>query len=233
MRVIITRPVEDSDQLADKLRELGHDVLLMPLIKIEPRLNVQIPERPYQLICLTSANGVRYIKTEEHYKKTRVLAVGEHSLQAAHAAGFTNAAAAGGDVVGLHKFIVQNCSPQEGPILYISGAETSGDLEGNLKFSGFDVTRVISYDVVPALLSQHIKNIESADAVMLYSPRSAKIWVSEIERLKLTAVASLLMHYCLSPRVASALPQTALKMIAKHATEADILALLDYQSKAE
>lgn len=233
MRIIITRPKEDGAALTEKLRERGHDPVLMPLIKIVPRITVQIPRKRYNLICLTSANGVRFNAFDAVHKKTRLLTVGAHSMQAALEAGFENVAAEGGDIVGLLKYIMEHYRPQNGSILYISGAETSGDLEGKLKQTGYDVDRIVTYDAIASSLSNELNAIQSADAVMLYSARSAKIWSSEIKRLNLDEKVSQMMHYCLSPHVAAALPQNTFKMIAKQATEADILALLDYQHKAE
>jgi uroporphyrinogen-III synthase len=162
-----------------------------------------------------------------------VLAVGPHSLQAAKDAGFSNVTAKGGDVAGLCSYIEKNLDPQAGPLLYISGSETSGDLEGKLSAQGFSVERVVSYDAVAARLDEHDAKIRDADAVMLYSPRTAKIWRDEIVRLQLDEFAASLEHICLSTNVAAALPQSWAKTIAKIPTESAILAALDYVIKAE
>ncbi len=233
MNIIITRPVEDSELLAEKLRVLGHSVSVLPMITIVPRVDVKIPTKSYQAICLTSANGVRSIGVTAALKACPVIAVGPHSLQAAIDAGFTNVSAQGGDVEGLATYVKQKYDPQSGPMLYISGSETSGDLEGKLTAAGFSVDRVVTYDAVPSSLSGHEAPIKQGDAVMLYSPRSAKIWQAEILRLKLQALAEKMVHYCLSANVAASLPQSWPIVIAKTPTEASILAALEQNSKAE
>jgi uroporphyrinogen-III synthase len=230
MNIIITRPEEDGETLAAKLRKLSHTPILLPLISIVARANAVIPPKPYQAICLTSANGVRSLVIIQGLEKIPVIAVGTHSLAAAHEAGFANAIAKGGDVDGLCVYIKSAFKSKSGPLLYISGSETSGDLEGKLKAAGFEVDRVVTYDAMPAKLDGHENEIKQADCVMLYSPRSAKIWAGEIERLGLAPVHN---HLCLSANVAAALPQSWTKTIASNPTEEDIIALLDNNSKAE
>ncbi len=227
MNIIITRPEEDSAVLAAKLRAMGHSVSVLPMITIVPRADVTVPAKSYQAICLTSANGVRSVSITAALKACPVIAVGPHSLQAAMNAGFANVSAQGGDVDGLAAYMMQKYDPQAGPILYISGSETSGDLEGKLTAAGFRVDRVVTYDAVPARLSGHEAEIEQANAVMLYSPRSATIWRAEILRLKLENLAENMVHYCLSANVAASLPQSWPIVMANTPTEASILAALE------
>jgi uroporphyrinogen-III synthase len=227
MKIIITRPEEDAQPLADKLKALGHSSVLIPLLKIVARNGVEIPRKTYQAICLTSANGIRVLEDISALRNVPVIAVGPQSLQAALHKGFTNVTAQGGDVSGLTAYIVQTFDKNSGPILYISGSETSGDLEGKLIAAGFDVDRVITYDAVPASLHGRESDITGADGVVLYSPRSARLWFSEITTLNLLNAAQRLKHICLSANVAAALPQSWHKSIADSPTEGALLALLD------
>jgi uroporphyrinogen-III synthase len=227
MNIIVTRPLEDAKSLATKLEALGHETVSLPLIKIVPRQNVNLPKNNYQAICLTSANGVRSLSHISSLSHIPVVAVGEQSLNAAHKAGLTNGIAAGGDVDGLVLYVMQNYHPQAGPMLYISGSETSGDLEGKLQKALFKVDRVVTYDAIVSDLSGKENDILKADAVMLYSPRSAKIWVHEILRLNIEPHVACMKHLCLSANVAATLPQSWHKKIAKSPTEANMLALLD------
>lgn len=231
MKVIITRPEEDAAALAAKLKAMGHMPMIMPLIKIVARPNVQIPEKHYQAICLTSANGVRSLKDISHLRNVRLIAVGQQTLLAAKAAGFSNGTAEGGDVDGLVTYVKKACVPTLGPILYISGSETSGDLEGKLSAAGFAVDRITTYDAVPAHLHGQENKILAADGVVLYSPRTAKIWRHSIEGINLDVAH--LKHICLSQNVAAALPQSWIKMVAQSPTEHDLLAMLDSVAKAE
>ncbi len=233
MNIIITRPGEDAAPLAKKLEAMGHHVLIMPLMSIVPRSNVEIPNRIYQAICLTSANGIRSLSSISSLEDVPLVAVGPQSRQAAIHAGFRDATAHGGDVDGLTVFVKENYDPTTGPILYISGSETSGDLEGRLKSAGFTVDRIIAYDAVPAKLSNRETEISKASAVLLYSPRSAKIWHNEIMRLGLGDIAKKISHFCLATSVAASLPQSWPKIVALEATETSLLAALEQNRKAE
>jgi uroporphyrinogen-III synthase len=233
MNIIVTRPEEDAWQLAAKLKALGHVPMIMPLLKIVARPNIKIPNKVYQAICLTSANGVRSLSDITNIELIPVVAVGAQTLVAARKAGFLNVVAEGGDVSGLVSYIEKTYHQSSGPILYVSGAETSGDLEGKLRLAGFQVDRMVTYDAIPARLSTSVNQILQAHAVVLYSPRSAKIWRTEIERLQLEENINQLKHICLSANVAAALPQSWHTSIAKAPTETELLVLLDYSRKAE
>lgn len=227
MKIIITRPVEDALPLAGKLKTMGHEVVIAPVLEIVARAGVEIPQRPYQAICLTSASGVRVLEDVDALKRTPVLAVGPQSKQVALDRGFLHVQAKGGDVFGLAAHVAETLHPSEGPLLYISGSTTSGDLEGKLTQAGFDVDRVMTYDAKAADLKGFENEIQSSQAVLLYSPRSAKLWVLAINNLQLQHVAATLIHICLSPAIAACLPVAWPRRSAEKPTEAAMIAALD------
>ncbi len=233
MKIIITRPLEDATPLAGKLKAMGHEVVVAPLLEIVARAAVTFPKRKYQAICLTSANGVRVLKNIEGLKAIPVFAVGPQSMQVALERGFLHVQAKGGDVVKLAAHIVAALKPDQGPILYISGSETSGDLEGKLRGEGFDVDRVITYEARPTSLLGFEAEIESSNAVLLYSPRSAKLWVLAVKNLQLQTADFTPVHICLSQTIAAYLPENWLKRIAENPTQAALIAALDCKAKAE
>ena len=77
---------------------------------------------------------------------------------------------------GLAAHVAANFDPKNGPILYLSGAETSSNLRALLKASGFSVERVIIYDAVIQTPPEIDRALAKANGVLLYSPRSARIW---------------------------------------------------------
>ena len=223
MRLIVTRPAEDAGPLRDKLAALGHTVTIVPLLRIVPRPGVTIPRRSYQAVAATSANAIRVLTDHAHLKSLPMLTVGPQSLAAARLAGFTRCEARGGDVDGLARYIGDKLDPSQGPLLYLSGAETSGDLEARLTQLGFAVERVILYDA-EAAASLPAFALEEHDGVLLYSPRSARIWALQARDLP---AAACLHHFCLSENVAAVLPTAWPRSIAATADEASMLALLD------
>lgn len=220
MRLIVTRPEEDAGPLCARLEAIGHQVTLLPLLRIVARQGVPIPKRQWQAVVATSANGVRAAHQLVHLQTLRMLTVGPQSLTAARAAGFNLSEAQGGDVDGLASFMGKALDPADGPVLYLSGAETAGDLQKQLQDFGFTVERAVLYDAVPVTRIA-TEAIADHDGVLLYSPRTARIWTG------LAGNDVSLCHYCLSPNVAAALPARWLKSVAKTPDEASMLALLD------
>ena len=229
MRIAITRPEEDAGPLKAKLEAMGHEVVMAPLLEIAPREGVTIPDLPWQAIAVTSANGIRALPAKHKLTSFRTLTVGPQSLKAATAAGFS-AEAHGGDVNGLAAFIRSSLDPAKGPILYLSGAETAGDLEAQLKSARFECHRVVLYDAVQASslgAAEDELRHGRIDAVLLYSPRSAKIWRALAERAGLAGQAGKLAHLCLSRNVATSLPEAWLTRVAARPEESAMLALLE------
>jgi uroporphyrinogen III methyltransferase/synthase len=66
-RVVVTRARAQASGLAATLRELGAEVVELPAIRIEPRIETDVVREAaaaigvYELICLTSPNGVRLL----------------------------------------------------------------------------------------------------------------------------------------------------------------------------
>lgn len=226
MKLIVTRPEEDAGALLAKLAALGHQAIALPLLKIVARPGVRIPERDYQAVCVTSANAIRALGQPGPLAAIPMLTVGPQSLRAARDAGFSKSEAHGGDVRGLADFIIRKLDPARGPLLYLSGAKTSGDLEGALHKAGFDVTRLVLYDAI-AIAHSALPSLRDHDGVLLYSPRSARIWAALVVKAGQEEAARTLVHYCLSANVAAALPPSWPASVAERPGEAAILALLD------
>jgi uroporphyrinogen-III synthase len=230
MRVVITRPQEDAGALKAKLEALGHKIIVAPLLTIIARNHVAIPELPWQAIAATSANGIRALDHAPHLRPIRMLTIGPQSLAAARRAGFTRASAHGGDVDGLMRYIHETFDPAAGPILYLSGATTAGDLEAQLRHAGFECVRVVIYDAVPATTlgaAGAALGAGQIDAVLLYSPRSAKVWTSLVKAEGLAAAAAVPDYLCLSRNVAAVLPEAWRISVAGWPDEAAMLALLE------
>src|SRR5579864_3892021 len=90
VRVIVTRPEGQGDELADRLRALGHGVVLCPLVRVEPLGDDPIDVSPYDWVIVTSANGARELARRLRGRPRRLAAIGpataaalsEHGLDA-------------------------------------------------------------------------------------------------------------------------------------------------------
>lgn len=230
MNIVITRPEEDGSPLRAKLEAMGHSVIPMPLLRIVPRERVFIRKLPYQAIVATSANGIRTLAGHSGLKSLRMMTIGPQSMKAAKDAGFLKVEAHGGDIGGLVAHIRKALQPSAGPILYVSGNETAGDLEGELRNAGFDCRRSIVYDAIQAKgpgPAEAALRGRTVDAVLLYSPRSARIWCKIVWDAGLVEEAASAHYFCLSRNVAATLPGTWSRTVAKSPDEAAMLALLE------
>lgn len=181
MRILVTRPREDSESLAASLAARGIDVAVEPLLDIQPIAAPAIDLAGVQALLFTSANGVRCFAAAEDRRDLKVLAVGEASAMAARAAGFTDVEAAGGDVSSLAGLTTERLTPTDGALLHAAGSSLAGDLKGQLEAAGYTVRRVTLYDAVPAkeLSSATLMNLRlgGIDAALFFSPRSARTFV--------------------------------------------------------
>ncbi|MFO0993093.1 MAG: uroporphyrinogen-III synthase [Hyphomicrobiales bacterium] len=234
MRLILTRPQDELAKLVEQLSIIGHTCIESPLLSIRMRPDAVIPRRAYQALVLSSANAMRHPSLNPGpaiLTAIKVFAVGAQSAEAARQAGYEHVNAEGGNVEGLARAIARDCDPKSGPILYPSGADIAGDLKGTLEAHGFKVECVILYDAVAAktLTAQTVAALKSgaADGVLLYSPRSARIWVSLVAESGLTDTTRRIRHFCLSPNVAAALGPGFITAVAARPDEPSLLALLD------
>jgi uroporphyrinogen-III synthase len=208
MRLVVTRPQQDAEPLARQLVAAGHEVIMAPLLSIAP-VGAPIPERDYQAVLITSANGARALEGRrelERLKKAMAIVVGPASAAAALGAGFARVEQADGDVASLARTAIASLGPKNGPLLHVSGAVTAGDLASTLAESGFEVDRVVAYEAHPAQALPGDCAAEmaagKADGVTLYSPRTARIWVELVLAADLATRAAQMNHYCLSDNVA-------------------------------
>ena len=233
MRILITRPLEDAERTAAELRARGHKAILAPLMDIRFRSGPQLALDGVQAILVTSANGIRALATRSKRRDLPVFAVGPQSAEAAHKEGYAEVKSANGDAVALAEAVKGWARPEAGALFHAAGAETKGDLAAQLSAAGFTVQSEVLYEAVPA--SALPADAESAlargeaDAVMLYSPKSARIFAGCLARAGLADAARGLTVLCISK--AAAAPLAALQFravrVAAHPDQSGLFALLD------
>jgi uroporphyrinogen-III synthase len=233
MRWIITRPEQDVGPLSAKLMKMGHDPVVLSLLKIIPRTSVNLPDLPWQAICFTSANAPRTFAARDQWQNLPVFTVGPQSKSVAQTKGYRQVTSHGGDVDGLYFYLSSHLKPEAGPILYLSGSATSGDLAGKLKSAGYTVHREITYDAIPNTPANLGSEITAADGVLLYSPRTAQNWIAALASGGQMENAARLRHVCLSANVAARLPRNFNRQTAATPDEDSMLTLLDQAPEQE
>src|SRR3977135_3375587 len=104
MRLLVTRPEPDNARTAALLRSLGHDVTVVPLLRLEAAGERRFGPGPGAAVLLPSANAARAITVHHRFKQLVGLpayTVGARTRAAAAAVGFAPVISADGDVDGL------------------------------------------------------------------------------------------------------------------------------------
>jgi uroporphyrinogen-III synthase len=83
MRIVVTRPDGQEQELVALLEQLGHDVLHCPLIAIEPLGDDPIDVSGYDWVVITSANGARELLRRASGRMPHVAAIGQATAEAA------------------------------------------------------------------------------------------------------------------------------------------------------
>ena len=97
----MTRPAEQAGSLAEALEALGHDVLVCPLIEIEPLGDELIELADYDWVVVTSANGAAELARRRAGDPQQLAAIGPGTAAALRAR-------------GLEPDLVADVSTQEG-----------------------------------------------------------------------------------------------------------------------
>ena len=175
-RIWITRAQPGADATADRVRALGHDALVAPLLAVRVLPDVSVELSGVAALAFTSANGVRAFADASGERGLKVFAVGAATAQAARQAGFRSVLSADGDVEALAEGIAVRRSELKGAVLHPGAAEPAGDLAGALEKHGVEARRLILYETAPvALAEEQAAMLSRADAVLLHSPRAAQV----------------------------------------------------------
>ncbi|MSP32578.1 MAG: uroporphyrinogen-III synthase [Pseudolabrys sp.] len=218
MRLAVTRPQADSERTAAALRARGHDVLVAPLMQVEP-VAAEI-RSSWAAVIITSANAPGAIAAHparEALIKLPVFAVGRRSADAARAAGFADVTLAGGDLRDLVRLIAERHADATGPLLYLAGEDRAADLIGELTARGIAAEMRIVYRAVaapfpPALIAA-LKAGE-IDAVLHFSRRSADNYIGGAGQAGIAQQALAVRHFCLSAQIAEPLSGAGASRIA-------------------
>ena len=81
-RILVTRPRDRAGELTRRLRQLGHDVLVQPLIATSALSNDPIDIGGYDWVIVTSARGARELRRRARGAMPRVAAIGRATATA-------------------------------------------------------------------------------------------------------------------------------------------------------
>lgn len=225
-RIWITRTEPGASATGARVRALGHEPLIAPLLAVQPLSDVVIDLAGVSTLAFTSANGVRAFVAASAARAFQVFAVGAATAKAARALGFRHVLSSDGDVDALARGIIARKRDVTGLVLHPGAVEPAGDLVGLLEAGGIRAQGLALYDTVSTPLeAQALEAVSGVDAVLLHSPRAAQA----LADLLLENPMPHLRALCLSQAVMKPLAQTRLlaKTFAPMPLEAALLNLID------
>jgi uroporphyrinogen-III synthase len=176
LKIWITRAQPGADATAERVRALGHEPIVAPLLAVKPVRDAEINLAGVAALAFTSANGVRAFADLSGERSLRVFAVGAATAQAARAAGFKLVLSADGDVDALAEGIGQRRFELRGAVLHPGAAEQAGDLVAALQRQGVEARGLVLYETTPVkLAADAATQLVRADAVLLHSPKAARV----------------------------------------------------------
>ena len=212
MRLLVTRPEPDCERTAALLRERGHEVIVAPLLRIEPLADADFGQGPFSGVVITSANAARWLGCHPRRQEVIALplfAVGERSADAARAAGFSAVISADQDARSLLRLIAERQPGGAAPLLYVAALDRGGDLAGDLAALGIAVRTTVAYRAVRAEALPDAAHQALAagglEGVLHFSRRSADAYLDCCSSAGLLRQGLAPAHYCLSAQVAEPL----------------------------
>jgi len=134
LRLIVTRPQPAADKTAKKLRQMGHEVEVSPVLEIVDT-GADLPAGGFDGLVVTSANALRIIDRPgiiEVIRNMPIFCVGDTTALAAEKIGFSTVYSAAGtarELADLVKYWLHSQGGMEKRILYACGEERSESLE--------------------------------------------------------------------------------------------------------
>ncbi|MBY3103984.1 uroporphyrinogen-III synthase [Rhizobium laguerreae] len=235
MRVLVTRPAHSATRTAQRLRDMGHEPLLLPLRQPLHDSNAAADALAITsgAIAVTSAEAIRVLsalgeKLPPHLARP-LFAVGETTGEEARSLGFRSVASSQGNGRDLADLVAARGADG---LLYLAGwprAETfeSGLRELGIRFSVAECYRM--QPIVPG--SAEIEAIFSRsgpDAILFYSRQTAEDFFRVPELRSALPEHSGIRLFCLSEAVAEAVPAALRKsvVISQMPEEKSLLSLL-------
>ena len=216
MRLAVTRPRPDGERTAAALRARGHDVLLAPLLQLEPVAADLSGD--WAGVVVTSANALRATDGKLGALLSLPLyAVGAHSAEAGRDTGFATVHTAEGDARALTRLVASEAGKLRGPLVHLAAEQRAADLGAELRSHGVTVTTRVVYRMLALPLPLELSDALRAgglDAVLHYSKRSAETFLAGASMTGLNAQALGIRHLCLSEQVAAPLAAAGAENVA-------------------
>jgi uroporphyrinogen-III synthase len=157
VRILLTRPEGRNEELAERLRALGHEVLCEPLIELEPLSDEPIDLNGYDWLIVTSAAGAREVRRRARGRAGRTAAIGRATAEALGGADLIPR-------VSTQEGLLAELPRPAGRVLF-AGAETARRL----------LVEELDADFLPLYRTRELRpRLPDAEMAVLASPSAAR-----------------------------------------------------------
>ncbi len=216
MRVIVTRPQLSAARTTQRLEDLGHEPILLPLAQAvhDVAAAADALSLPHAALAVTSAETLRALTSLgaglEPHLSTPVFAVGKATARLAAELGFTDIRIGPGDGQGLARMLIESLPVPGLPVLYLAGSPRMPHLEAALATEAvplrvIEVYRMLGIAYDAADIEERI-GVSAPDAVLLYSAQTARLFFQSpaarlpcLPRLRILAISDSLLEHVPPP----------------------------------
>lgn len=184
MTVWITRTRPGADRTAARLKAMGIESLIDPILDVRP-LNIPLDLDGVDALAFTSPNGVDAFAGVSDVRSLPAFAVGEATADALGRAGFSQVESAGGDLEALANLLAAR---RPGRVLALGPTEPAGDLAGLATEVAIEVLAI--YETVPRAVRVALSD-DTVRAVLIHSAKAARALAGHGEVLTRLAVVAL------------------------------------------
>lgn len=231
MRVLVTRPEPAASQTAARLKAMGHEAVVDPMLRIAPT-RAPLPDGPFDAVAFTSINGVKAFAAHSDFPRFSALpafAVGSRTAREARNVGFASVTDCEGDAAALAGRLAQALGPGA-RVLNPAGEDRAADLAELLAEPGLKVELAIIYAAEPAdALSEEARDALASGtiaAALHFSHRTVKTLLACAAAAGLQGRLAEVRHLCMSAQVGAPLGAGAKVEVAAAPNEDELLALL-------
>ena len=206
MNIILTRPLNDAENLMQELFNLGHKIIHIPTLKIKSANLEKIDIENFNALVFTSSNAVKNLSIKGEKKNIKCFCVGSVTEKIARLNGFTKTISASGNVNALKNLILNTKELKKNDKLaYICGDQITLELDKELAKEGFRVKKFINYfsEKITSLNDANIDLIKKypPNVIFVYSLRSAESFNSIVANYSLAPMMTQSIVMCISKKI--------------------------------
>lgn len=203
MRLLLTRPTEDSVAFAAALTARGHQSLIAPLSAVDFFVGPDLDLNRYDGVVLTSANGARALARRTTRRDFPVLAVGPQTAAAARTVGFADVQCAHGDAHALIDALPRYFAAGA-RLLHACGAAAKPLAAADYVLTILPLYRLTEAARLPAAAVEALR-AHAVQGVCLFSPNAARLFVRLVQAAGCGDGCAALDAYCISGTAAKSL----------------------------